>query len=92
MKAEIEKHIDSMRGDYLEYANYKVHEHNSTLSGSELLDHAIDSVLAMPEDRVNDMFNIAWKKYNRLDFRILRRIRFLSKLLGQKEAASIEQS
>lgn len=93
MKAEIEKHIDSMREDFLEYANYKVSEHNSTMSGSELLDYVIESFLAMPEEQINEMFNImAREKYNRLDFRILKRIRFLSKLLGQKETASIEES
>lgn len=82
MKAEIKQHIDSMRPDLLAYANYHASVKHTELSGEEILDQAIDSVMAMPEDRINEMYTTAaGKKYNRLDFRLAKRIKFLCKVV-----------
>ena len=81
MNAEIEKHVDSMRSLLLDYANYHASKNNSELSGTEILDRAISSVMSMPEDRISKMYTtIARDKYNRLDFRLAKRIKFLSKV------------
>jgi hypothetical protein len=89
MKAEIKKHIETMRPELLAYANYKASERGCELSGSEILDQAISSVLAMPEDQLNELYSTPTRAgYNKLDFRIAKRIKFYCKVLGRKETVS----
>lgn len=93
MNPEIIKHIDTMRPDLLAYAKYHAFEQNTTSTGAEILDQAITSVLAMPEDRLNELYTTHTRdKYNRLNFRIAKRIKFYCKVLGRKETAITEQS
>ncbi|MBD3329462.1 hypothetical protein GF357_03140 [Candidatus Dojkabacteria bacterium] len=76
MKAEIEKRIESMRGDFLAFANYKASDNQTTLSGDEILEQSIELALQLPEDRRNEMHNtVAREKYTKLDFYILELIK-----------------
>lgn len=85
MKAEIKKHIDSMRPDLLAYANYHAYKKNTGFKGSIILEEAIYLVTGLPEDQITEMYNkIARGKYRELDFYISKLIEITCEMFGEQ--------